>query len=268
MEVKDINIEYLYVSELNVRKILTSDEDETGISDLANDIRTNGLINPITVRKVGDKYEIIAGQRRYCACKFIKKDTIPCNIIDVSSQKAEEISLVENVQRNQMTNTDKIKCYSKLYNVYNQDIDKVINAINISKATLNKYLKISSLSDDIIKCLDSSGEDKISLDVALELTRLPSTINKLDILQNIQNMTNTQKISAIKKFIKDKCTTIDELINISEDIVLNDNKIGIAPAFPYVIDENGNNIKIPKELFGDIIETIKEKYNINELIIE
>ena len=83
MEVKDIDIISLYVSELNVRKILTSDEDETGISDLANDIRSNGLINPITVRKSKDKYEIIAGQRRYLACKMLKRSTIPCNIVDV-----------------------------------------------------------------------------------------------------------------------------------------------------------------------------------------
>jgi ParB-like chromosome segregation protein Spo0J len=50
MEVKEIPLAKLYVSELNVRKTLTSDEDETGINDLANDIRSNGLINPNTVR--------------------------------------------------------------------------------------------------------------------------------------------------------------------------------------------------------------------------
>jgi ParB family chromosome partitioning protein len=119
MEVKEIDINSLYVSELNVRKVLTSDEDETGISDLANDIRSNGLINPITVRRNSDKYEIIAGQRRYLACQMLKRLTIPCSIVDVSTQKAEELSLVENIQRNPMTNSDKIKTYTKLYNVYN-----------------------------------------------------------------------------------------------------------------------------------------------------
>jgi ParB family chromosome partitioning protein len=94
MEVKELSINILVVSELNVRKTLTSDEDETGISDLANDIRNNGLINPITVRKLGDKYEIIAGQRRYLACKLLNRKTIPCSIVDVSTQKGEELSLV------------------------------------------------------------------------------------------------------------------------------------------------------------------------------
>ena len=125
MEVRDIRLDELVVSTLNVRKTLTSDDDEPGINELANDIRTNGLINPLTVRKLGDKYEIIAGQRRFLASKLLKKESIACSIVDVDSQKAEEMSLVENVQRVQMTFADKVKTYSRLYSVYNKDITKV-----------------------------------------------------------------------------------------------------------------------------------------------
>ena len=202
MEVKELDITLLFVSELNVRKTLTSDEDETGISDLANDIRANGLINPITVRRMESKYEIIAGQRRYLACKLLNKPTIPCNIVDVTRQKAEEISLVENVQRNPMTNSDKIKTYSKLYEVYNKDIDKVISVINISKITLTKYLKLNSLPDDIIRLLDTSSENKITIEVAVELTKLPAAVDKMKIVKNIQSLTSAQKIKAIKDFIR------------------------------------------------------------------
>jgi ParB family transcriptional regulator, chromosome partitioning protein len=267
MEVKEIDIDLLYVSELNVRKILVSNDDETGISDLANDIRTNGLINPITVRKTDDKYEIIAGQRRYLAIKLLNLKLISCNIISVDAQKAEEISLVENVQRNQMTYSDKIKTYAKLFDIYNKDIDKVINAINISRYTLQKYLKISSLPSDIISLLDSSQDNKITIDVAIELTKLPNTIDKMTIIDEIKHMTTSQRLSTIKEFLKNKSNNIDDFKEIKENIVLNDNKIIVAPSCPYVIDDNGNCIKIPKELYNDIIESIKEKYNIAELII-
>jgi len=131
MDIANIEISKLYVSNINVRKTLTSEEDETGITDLANDININGLINPITVRLNNNKYEIIAGQRRYLAMKQLNKTHIPCNILNIDTQKAEEISLVENVQRNQMTTCDKVRSYSKLYDVYNGDIDKVISAIHI-----------------------------------------------------------------------------------------------------------------------------------------
>jgi ParB family chromosome partitioning protein len=72
MNYLDIDIDELYVSDINVRKTLESEEDETGISDLANDIKQNGLINPITVRlDNNNKYEIIAGQRRFLAIKLL-----------------------------------------------------------------------------------------------------------------------------------------------------------------------------------------------------
>lgn len=259
MEVKDIDIISLYVSELNVRKILTSDEDETGISDLANDIRSNGLINPITVRKSKDKYEIIAGQRRYLACKMLKRSTIPCNIVDVSTQKAEELSLVENIQRNPMTNSDKIKTYTKLYNVYNKDIDKVINAVNISKATLVKYIKLSTLPEEVIKLLDTTGDEKITIDVAVELTKLPDGVNKLQLVKNIQTLTSTQKITAIKDFIRNDCSDAEDINDIKDDIAIQQNNIILAPSFPYVKDEHGKNIRIPQNLFADVITLIKSK---------
>lgn len=259
MEVKDIDVSRLVVSELNVRKTLTSEEDETGISDLANDIRTNGLINPITVRSMGDKYEIIAGQRRYLACKLLNKLTIPCSIVNVSTQKAEELSLVENVQRNPMTNSDKVKTYSKLYNVYNKDIDKVISAVNISRITLVKYLKLSTLPEEVIKMLDSNSDEKITIDVAVELTKLPETVDKLEAIKNIQSLTTLQQKAALRKFLLNDCTDADDLIDIKQDITLESNNIVLAPSFPYVKDSMGKNVKIPESLYADIIEIIQSR---------
>ena len=106
MIVKSIEIAKLYISELNVRKTSSSINDESNIEDLANDIKSNGLINPITVNYNinKDNYEIIAGSRRYKAMLRLNELTIPCNIINVDTHKAEEISLVENINRNQINN--------------------------------------------------------------------------------------------------------------------------------------------------------------------
>lgn len=261
MEIKNINFNDLYISDINVRKTLTSDEDETGINDLASDIKVNGLINPLTVRYNGDnKYEVIAGQRRYLALQTLNHTLIPCNILDVDDQKAEEISLVENVQRNQMTTFDKVKSYSKLYEVYDKNIDKVISAIHISKQTLQKYLKISKLPDNIILLLDTSDVDnKISLDVAVNLSKLPNSINACEVLEKIKTLKNDQKINAIKTLINTNCD-ISELQNIAENIIIQSNNIKLAPSFPYVEDPNTNkNVRIPNFLYSNIINLIKEK---------
>ena len=260
MEVANIEITKLYVSNINVRKTLTSEEDETGITDLANDINANGLINPITVRLNNNKYEIIAGQRRYLAMKQLKTTYSPCNILNVDTQKAEEISLVENVQRNQMTTIDKVRSYSRLYDVYNKDIDKVISAIHISKPTIQKYLKISNLPEEVLNLLDTNSENKISIDVAIVLTTLPNNINILEFLNKITTLTNGQKIDAIKQFKRQGSDDIDDVDYIKNNIVLHSNDISLAPSFPYVFDNSTTkNIRIPDNMFDEIVNLIKIK---------
>jgi ParB family chromosome partitioning protein len=266
MDVQEISVEKLFVSELNVRKTLESEEDETGISDLSNDIRSNGLINPITVRKLGENYEIIAGQRRFLACKMLNMSSIPCNIINVSSQKAEELSLVENVQRNQMTNYDKIKTYSKLYSVYNKDVEKVVNAVHISRNTLLKYIKLNTLPDEVMKLLDVNTEEKVTLDVALEISKLPAETDKMELLQNITTLTTQQKILAIKEFIRNGYTDADDINEIKNNITIEQNQIKLAPAFPYVKDTDGKNVRIPEILFPEIISLIEEHMGALEYI--
>ena len=264
MDIANISILQLFVSNINVRKTLTSEDDETGIIDLASDINTNGLINPITVRKNNDKYEIIAGQRRYLAMKLLNKTHIPCNILNIDTQKAEEISLVENVQRNQMTTCDKVRSYSKLFDVYNGDIDKVISAVHISRCTIQKYLKIRCLPEEIIQLLDTSSEHKISIDVAIELTKLSKNINKHDFLIKLINMTNLQKIEAIKRFIREGSENMEDLNEIKNDIILHQNEIALKPSCPYVFDKTtGKDIIIPKMMYDEFVNLINKHTNGN-----
>jgi ParB family chromosome partitioning protein len=259
MDINEISIDDLYVSNVNVRKTLNGEDDETGISDLANDINTNGLINPITVRLNGDKYEIIAGQRRYLAMKLLNRQKISCSVINVNTQKAEEISLVENVQRNQMTTCDKVCSYSRLFDVYNGDIDKVISAIHITKPTIQKYLKIRNLPENVLKLLDTNNEQKISIDVAVELAKLPNS-NFIEVLNKITTLTNNQKIDAIKQFRLSRTGDINELDEIKENIAILQNNIILAPSYPYVFDSISNkNILIPLNMYKEIVDLITIK---------
>ena len=211
MIVKSIEIGKLYISDLNVRKTASSVKDESNIEDLANDITCNGLINPITVTYNinKDSYEIIAGSRRYKAMLLLNALTIPCNIIDVECHKAEEISLVENINRNQMTTYDKVKAFAKLSEVCEDNIDTLCKKVNISKATIQKYLKIKDLPEELLKLLDNKNSEykKISVDLAIQLVNyknLPD--NKLDVIDAfniIEDASNSEKIATLEKYIKD-----------------------------------------------------------------
>ena len=273
MNVYEIGLDKLFVSNINVRKTLTSEEDETGITDLSNDIKVNGLINPITVR-VSDKkdgtYEIIAGQRRFLAIRLLGRKTISCNVLDVNTQKAEEISLVENVQRNQMTTCDKIRSYSKLYEFYNRDINKVISVIHISKQTIQKYLKIENLPEEVLEKLDSSGTEKISLDVAIELSKLDNNIDKTIVLQNLETLTNAQRIETLKNFRNSNDMDIENLNDIKEKVIIKDNNMNIIEARPpYIYDKTiDKNIIIPEDMYDEILRLIKTRKNGNLVYIE
>lgn len=107
--------------------------------------------------------------------------------------------------------------------------------------------------------LDAVGEDKISLDVAIELVKLPPSIDTTTFLNKIQQLTSQQKVESIKQFNFKNLTNIDDLDTIKEDIVCYSNNIRLAPSFPYVIDKNNKYIKIPESLYEDIINVIQLK---------
>jgi hypothetical protein len=113
---------------------------------------------------------------------------------------------------------NKIKTYSQLFDFYNGDIKKVISKIHVSKPTLLKYLKIKNLSLDILSLLDTSSQNKITLNVAVELTKLPEDIDKIEVLTKLSTLTNNQKQIAIKYFVLNSFADIHHFDEIKENV--------------------------------------------------
>lgn len=259
MNIVNINVDKLIISDINVRKTQINE-----IEELASSIDDIGLINPISVRKIDsdDKYEIIAGQRRYLAMKSLNKHTIPCIIIIVSNKIAEEISLIENIQKNNLSNCDKVKSYSKLCDSY--DIDKVKNLTKVSKGTINKYLKIKDLPIDVLEKLDIKDKSKITIDIAIELVSLSSSLPDIDLTDVIEKITplkSKNKLAVIKLFLENSYTDIDEF----DELVENYSDEKKTYKGPFVFDsKEQKNLLIPEEMYEEIINIIKAK---NEDII-
>lgn len=254
MNIVNINVDKLTVADINVRKTQINE-----IEELASSIDELGLINPISVRKIDsdDKYEIIAGQRRYLAMKSLNKHTIPCIIINVSDKIAEEISLIENIQKNNLSNCDKVKSYSKLCDIY--DIDKVKTLTKISKGTINKYLKIKDLPIEVLEKLDIKDKSKISIDIAIELSSLSSSLPDIDLLEVIQKITplkSKSKLAVIKLFAEKNLTDIDDF----DDIVDNYSDEKKSYKGPFVFDsKEQKNLLIPEDMYEELVKLIKDK---------
>jgi ParB/RepB/Spo0J family partition protein len=203
--IKQINIDDLNISQLNVRKI----NDLESIENLADNIKKNGLLNPLTVifNKTLNKYDIIAGQRRYHALKKNNMVSVSCNILNetMSEQEQVSISLIENVQRVNMSLCERVKTYKKLHIQYNNDSTKLSKLINIGKPTIDKYLKISHLPDKILDRLDATNNDKISLDYAVDLAKLnilgEDSEEKLEKIINLINDVSRDDRNELRKCI-------------------------------------------------------------------
>ncbi|MBU2535136.1 MAG: ParB/RepB/Spo0J family partition protein [Chloroflexota bacterium] len=157
MEIKDIKLSEIRISELNTRKDLESGTEDSSLSDLANSIKEKGLLNPITVkRNESDTYDLIVGQRRFLACQNLGWQSIPAIIRDIADDTdGTIISLIENVHRADMNPIDKARAYEKIYEEY-KDYSKIANETGVSVATIKRYLKILDLAPSIQERLSTA----------------------------------------------------------------------------------------------------------------
>lgn len=157
MEVKEISIKLVNISQLNTRKDLEAGTEDTSLDDLASSIREKGLLTPIIVlRKDDGTYDLIVGQRRFLACKQLGWETIPAIIRErMDDTDATTLSLVENVHRADMSPIDKARAYQKIYQKY-ASYDKVAQETGISVATIRKYVRLLDLAPSIQNRLTTS----------------------------------------------------------------------------------------------------------------
>lgn len=156
--ISEVPMNAIDVSIFNTRKDLGAGTEDSGIDDLAQSIKEKGLLSPVIVRLKGKgKYELIAGQRRFLACKKLRMKTIPSIIrTDLDDNDAVAISLIENVHRAEMNAIDKAKAFDQLYSRYSRDMSKVSKQTGISGPTIKKYLMLLKLDPSIQEKITTS----------------------------------------------------------------------------------------------------------------
>jgi ParB family chromosome partitioning protein len=157
MEINDIELSAIKVSEFNTRKDLDAGVEDVGLDDLAKSIAEKGLLNPVTVsHNVDGTYGLIVGQRRFLACKKLGWKTIPAIIREVADDTdATTLSLIENVQRADMNPIDKAQAYRQIYDKY-RDYNDVARETGVSVSTIKKYVALLSLAPDIQKSITTA----------------------------------------------------------------------------------------------------------------
>src|SRR5690625_2671543 len=176
--------------------------DEEKITELAQTLRTHGMIQPIVVRKKNDEmYEIIAGERRYRAAKLLEWETIPAIIREMSDTETASIALIENIQRENLSVIEEANAYVKLIEMHQLTQEALAQRLGKSQSTIANRIRLLSLPEEIQQGLIDKA---ISERHARALLKLKDTEKQLHFYNKIieQSLNVRETDAIIKKFLK------------------------------------------------------------------
>jgi len=215
---QDIDMQLIEVSALNTRKDLEAGTEDSSLDDLAKSIAEKGLLSPIIVRaKPTGKYELIAGQRRYLACRKLKWKTIPAIVrSDLNDNDAAAISLIENVHRAELNPIDKANALSELLKRYNNDYNKVTKETGIGTTTVKRYISLLELPDQLKQKLSTTeGPAKVQA-LSLLAKTFKDKGEMLTAYSKISGFTQIVQMEIIKQSGGD-IRKVDDLVELAHE---------------------------------------------------
>lgn len=157
--------------------------DPTAITELAESIKVYGVLQPIQVRKINDSlYELVTGERRLRASKEALKDTIPAVIIEITDKDSAVISIVENVQREDLTFFEEAESYRQLIEYYDLTQEGIAEVLGKSQSAVANKLRLLKLDAGVIEKINEAG---LSERHARALLRLPDADLQNDVLEQV-----------------------------------------------------------------------------------
>ena len=148
-----LSLDNLFPNPEQPRKIFNSAE----LEELSNSIKQNGILQPIIVKPLSkDRYQIIAGERRWRAAKSLGLVSIPAVIKDVSEKKSLEVALIENVQRENLTSLEEAECYKNLIDQYQYTQEKIAEVVSKSRSHIANILRLINLPDKVKEYLNQN----------------------------------------------------------------------------------------------------------------
>ena len=158
--------------------------NEEAIEELSQSIKEHGIIQPLTVRKMGEVYELVAGERRLRAAKLAELTTVPCNIVDITDSQSAEIALLENLQREDLNYIEEAEAYYNLINDHNFTQDELAKRMGKKQSTIANKLRLLKLSSDVREiCL----QNRLTERHARALLTVPNEELQLKIIKKVIN---------------------------------------------------------------------------------
>jgi ParB family transcriptional regulator, chromosome partitioning protein len=173
------------------------------LQELMDSIRAKGVLEPILVRSLGNRFEIIAGERRFIASKNVGLKEIPCIEFDVPENEAMEIALIENLQRKDLDLFEEADGLNALIDLYNYNHQEVSDKIGKARSTITEILSISKIPDAVRQVIKSSGV--FSRSTIIEIARQKTEDDMMTFAQEIVDRRLTREDTRdLSKLLKGK----------------------------------------------------------------
>lgn len=226
--------------------------DEKELNELADSIKMHGIIQPLVLRRIGDKYEIIAGERRYKASVLAGLTQVPAVIMNIDDQKSAEVAVVENLQRKDLTAIEEAQSYKKILDMGYLTQEELATRMGVAQSTIANKLRLLNLTIPVKEAL---LHNKISERHARSLLNITDNNLQISMLNRIitERLTVRQTDEEINKLLgKTPKTDNTQKVTLPLDETKEDKPV--EDIMPNQID-----IEQEKMASKDIIEEYKPK---------
>ena len=181
---------------------------EEKLEELANSIKKNGIIQPIAVRpskSASNKYEIVAGERRWLAAQRAGLHEIPVTILELSDVESLEVAIVENIQRDDLNPIDEAKGYKRLYDEFNYDHESISKLMSKSRSHISNTLRLLTLPLDVVAMLEegtlTSGQARPLIGISNASSIAEEIVSKNYSARKVEYLTRNKKPSTKERYV-------------------------------------------------------------------
>ena len=251
----DNEVVYLYLDDIIPNRFQPREVfEDKALKELALSIREHGVIQPIIVRKIGTKYEIIAGERRYKASTIAGLTKIPAIVRNLDDKESSKVALIENLQRKDLTPIEEARTYQKILDIDNMTQEALAKTMGKSQSAVANKLRLLTLSNKIQEALLN---EKISERHARSL---------LNVSDEAKRDRLTDEIIEKRLSVKD----LDELIKNDGNVFKSEEKtvesqnkeslsISSTPEIKTAINESKNEAEPKRIDFSELLNKIKNE---------
>lgn len=241
----EIKITDIEANEMQPRK---SFDDET-LADLSESIKEHGVVQPIIVRKLGNSYQIIAGERRWRAARMAGKRTIPAIVKECSNLEVMELALIENLQREDLNSIEEAQAYKSLIEEYNMTQEEISKKIGKSRPAIANSLRLLQLPQEIKNMIE---EGKVTQGHARALLAIGSEKKQLEMAEKIINQQlNVRQIEKLVKETKHQKKNEKPLNNFQIEINQLEERLKTVLGTKVTIQHKNNKGKIEIEYYSN-----------------